>query len=376
MGRGRSSSPTISEVAGAAGVGRATAARTLGGYGYVSEQTRERVLAAAEELGYRTNRLAQSVSTGISHTIGIVVADISNPFFGGVVRGVTEVASARGFETLVISTYEHLDEEIAAMNVLVDRRTAGIILSSAAYDQASTGHLQLARGQGIPLVLLDRLIEGVDLDAVVIDNRSAARQATAALIAAGHSRIGFVWGPHMSAHPTYRRDLTEAAEQGLWSESERLHGYFDALDDAGIPVNPALVTVGEKTEAQAREEVARMLDLDHPPTAFFCTETEALTATLHVLRSAGRVIPDQVSVVGFDDSSWAAVMNPPLTMVDQPMLELGMRAAELLFERIDDGDDVERRTQVELQARLIERGSVAGADAEMPQAPINAVAAR
>lgn len=368
MGRARSSSPTISEVAAAAGVGRATAARTLGGYGYVSTEARLRVLAAAEELGYRANQLARSVSTGISHTLGVVVADISNPFFGGVVRGVSEVASARGFDALVISTYEHLEDEIAAVNVLVDKRVDGIILSSAACDAASTAHLQLARDQGIPLVLLDRLIPGVELDAVVIDNRAAARAATEQLITAGHTRIGFVWGPPMVERPRFRRDLVDAAARNLWSDGERLMGYLDALDDSGLPLDPELVSVGEKAESHAYDEVTRMLALDTPPTAFFCTETDALTGTLHALRDGGVPIPSQASVIGFDDSSWAAVMEPPLTMVEQPMLELGRRAAELLLRRIDgedaDGEDSESSghgeyTQLELPARLVERASVA-----------------
>ncbi|EYT54788.1 LacI family transcriptional regulator [Leucobacter sp. UCD-THU] len=360
MGRTRSSSPTISEVAAAAGVGRATAARTLGGYGYVSDEMRERVLASAEALGYRANQLARSVSTGVSHTIGVVVADISNPFFGGVVRGVSEIASARGFDALVISTYEHLEDEIAAMNVLVDKRVDGIILSSAACDPASTAHLQLARERGIPLVLLDRLIPGIELDAVVIDNRTAARTATGELIAAGHARIGFVWGPPTPARPSFRRDLVDAAARNLWSDGERLMGYLDALDDSGLPLDPDLVAVGEKTEAHTYDEVMRMLALADPPTAFFCTETDALTGTLHALRDSGVAIPSQASVIGFDDSSWAAVMEPPLTMVEQPMLDLGRRAAELLLGRIDgDGDGEEAPTQLELPARLIQRASVA-----------------
>lgn len=373
MGKARSSAPTISEVAAAAGVGRATAARTLGGYGYVSDDMRERVLAAAEALGYRANQLARSVSTGVSHTIGVVVADISNPFFGGVVRGVSEVASARGFDALVISTYEHLEDEVAAVNVLVDKRVDGIILSSAACDPASTSHLQLARDQDIPLVLLDRLIPGIELDAVVIDNRSAARTATGRLVSAGHTRIGFVWGPPVSERPAFRRELVDAAARNLWSDGERLMGYLDALDDSGLPVDPELVAVGEKTEAHTYDEVNRMLDLADPPTAFFCTETDALTGTLHALRDRGIPIPTGASVIGFDDSSWAAVMEPPLTMVEQPMLELGRRASELLLGRIDagmGGGDAAggsgstpgtraSHTQLELPARLIERASVA-----------------
>lgn len=360
MAKPRSSAPTISEVAAAAGVGRATAARTLGGYGYVSAEMRDRVLAAAERLGYRTNQLARSVSTGVSHTIGVVVADISNPFFGGVALGVSEVASARGFDALVLSTAEHLDEEIAAVNVLVDKRVDGIILSSAACAPDSTEHLQLPREQGIPLVLLDRLIPGLDLDAVVIDNRSAARAATNELIAAGHTRIGFVWGPPVEGRIGFRRELVDAAARNLWSDGERLTGYLDALDDAGLPLDLDHIMLGPKTEAHAYEEATRMLALENAPTAFFCTETDALTGTLHALRDAGLSIPDRVSIVGFDDSSWAAVMNPPLSMVRQPMLELGRQAAELLLTRIDAGpDDRSGPMRRELGTEFFRRGSVA-----------------
>ncbi len=129
--RGRASgSPTISEVAAEAGVGRATAARTLGGYGYVSPELKERVLAAAEKLGYRANALARSMSTGDSHTLGVIVADIGNPFFAGVVRGICDTSRARGFDTIVLSTYENLAEEVAATNVLIDKRVDGVIIAS------------------------------------------------------------------------------------------------------------------------------------------------------------------------------------------------------------------------------------------------------
>src|SRR5690606_32182489 len=121
-------------------------------------------------------------------------------------------------------------------------------------DAASTAHLQLARDQGIPLVLLDRLIPGVELDAVVIDNRAAARAATEQLVAAGHTRIGFVWGPPMVERPRFRRDLVDAAARNLWSDGERLMGYLDALDDSGLPLDPELVSVGEKTESHAYDE--------------------------------------------------------------------------------------------------------------------------
>jgi LacI family transcriptional regulator len=353
----RSVPPTISEVAAAAGVGRSTAARTLGGYGYVSPELRERVLAAAERLGYRANALARSMSTGVSQTIGVIVADIANPFFGGVVRGISDASRERGFETLVLSTHEDLAEEVAATEVLIDKRVDGIIVASAALDAASAGHIQQARDRGIPVVLVDRAVTGLALDAVVIDNRDSAREAVARLIAAGHRRIGFVWGPPVEERPRRRRDLIEVAAHNLWTDGERLQGYLDALDDAGMLFDPDLVMVGRKTEENAQQDVARMLALDDPPTALFCTENDAVTGSLRALHAAGLGVASDVSLIGFDDSSWAAVMQPPLTMIEQPTLDLGARAAEVLFAAIDGASDAPAVHT--LHTRFVERSSVA-----------------
>jgi LacI family transcriptional regulator len=352
-----SAAPTISEVAAAAGVGRASAARTLGGYGYVSPELRERVLAAAAELGYRANALARSMSTGVSHTLGVIVADIGNPFFAGVVRGISDTSRERGFDTIVLSTHEDLEEEIAATNVLVDTRVEGVIGASAAIDRGDTAHITTAIEHGIPVVLVDRDVTGLDLDAVVIDNRAAAREAVQSLVEAGHTRIGFVWGPAVPERPATRRDLLAAASRSLWTDAERLRGYLDALDDAGIAFDPDLVMVGAKTEPRAVDEVTRMLELDDRATAVFCTENDAMTGALRALRATGLAAPRDVSLIGFDDSSWAAVMDPPLTMIEQPMHELGAQAAETLLALIDGQPT--SKTLHTLETRLIERSSIA-----------------
>ncbi|MFC8440244.1 LacI family DNA-binding transcriptional regulator [Streptomyces griseoincarnatus] len=352
-----SASPTISEVAAEAGVGRATAARTLGGYGYVSPELKERVLAAAEKLGYRANALARSMSTGVSHTLGVIVADIGNPFFAGVVRGICDTSRARGFDTLVVSTYERLDEEVAAANVLIDKRVDGMIVASAAVDRSSVGHIRTALDRGIPVVLVDRAVPSLDLDAVVIDNRDAAREAVEKLIAAGHRRIGFVWGPPVDKAPVTRRGLIAAASRNLWTDGERLRGYLDALDDASIPFDPELVMVGPKVEERAAREVARMLDLPDRVTALFCTETDGVTGALRAIRARGLSCPGDVSLIGFDDSAWAAVMVPPLTMIEQPVHRLGSTAAEVLLDVLAGAEP--RREMHTLRTRLVDRSSVA-----------------
>ncbi|MGI5282318.1 LacI family DNA-binding transcriptional regulator [Nonomuraea polychroma] len=349
--------PTISEVAAEAGVGRATAARTLGGYGYVSPELRARVLAAAEKLGYRANALARSMSTGVTHTLGVIVADIGNPFFAGLLRGISDTSRARGFDVIVLSTYEDLQEEIAATNVLIDKRVDGVIVASAALQRNQVAHIKSAMDRGIPVVLVDRAVAALDLDAVVIDNRDAAREAVEGLVAAGHRRIGFVWGPPVAEPPSTRRELVAAASRNLWTDGERLRGYLDALDDAHIPFDPELVMVGPKTEARVVREVGRMLELPDRVTAVFCTETDGMTGTLRALRAAGLSYPDDVSLIGFDDNAWAAVMEPPLTMIEQPVHELGAKAADVLLGILAGAEPA--REMHTLRSRLIQRASVA-----------------
>lgn len=356
MPQTRTGAPTISDVAKAAGVGRATAARTLGGYGYVSPQMQAKVLEAAEDLGYRTNALARSMSTGVTHTLGVIVADVGNSFFSGVLRGIADTARMHSIDTLVISTDESREKEISAINALINKRVDGIIISTAARTLAAAEHIAQARDQGIPVILVDRALPGLGLDEVVIDNRAAARDAIRCLIQAGHRRIAFVWGPTTLSRPTLRRELVDAASDNLFTESERLEGYLDALDDEGIPFDPSLIMTSEKTSEHAREEMLRMFDSPAAPTAVFCTESDAVIGALRAIRERGLRIPEDISLIGFDDNPWAEVMNPPLSMIAQPMHELGVQAARRLLTRIENTATAPER--ITLSTELICRDSV------------------
>ncbi|WP_336629725.1 MULTISPECIES: LacI family DNA-binding transcriptional regulator [unclassified Microbacterium] len=352
-----STSPTIAEVAAEAGVGKATAARTLGNYGAVSPQARARVLAAAEKLRYRPNSLARSMTTGVTHTLGVIVADISNPFFAGVIRGIEDACDATEYTAIVLSADEKVGREQAALGVLMDKQVDAIILASAALLPRETTHILEAMSRRIPIVLIDRMVPGLDLDAVVIDNREAARSAVRDFIQAGHRRIGFVWGPALRRRPLNREQLLAAADTWLWSEAERLRGYVDALDEAGIGIDPLLVTRSDHNEESTVSAVGAMLAITDPPTALLTTETDAMVGALRAIRQRGLQHPRDVSLIGFDDSSWASVMGPPLTMIAQPMVELGRAAAQHAFARIG-GDDGERVVQT-IPTTLISRSSVA-----------------
>ncbi|WP_291277727.1 LacI family DNA-binding transcriptional regulator [Galactobacter sp.] len=354
--RGRGT-PTISDVAQAAGVGRATVARTLGGYGAVSERTRIKVLAAAEELGYRPNSVARSMATRRTQTIGVVLADVANPFFAEVLRGISATTSQHGYDVLLISSEEEAERERAAVDVLVNKLVDGMILAPSGGRRASVSHLAVLGERGIPLVLVDRTVDGLDADAVVINNRAVARDSVDELVRNGHRRIGFLWGPTTSTAPPTLDELRDAVGTSLSSEGDRLLGYLDALEQAGIEPDPGLVSHVRPDEESAALTVESMLAMPHPPTAFLATETSALTGMLRALRAEGLRYPRDVSLIAFDDSPWAAVIEPPMTVVAQPARRVGIEAASLLLRRMQN--PTEATVQVELAAELAHRESVA-----------------
>ncbi|WP_308467159.1 substrate-binding domain-containing protein [Rathayibacter soli] len=348
---------TIDEVAAAAGVGRATAARTLGNYGSVSPAVRARVIAAAEKLRYRPNSLARSMTTGKTQTLGVLVADIGNPFFAGVMRGIDDACHLGGYAAIVISTDENLEHERAAIGVLMDKQVDGIILASAATRKDDVSHIRDALDRDIPIVLLDRTIDAFELDTVVINNREVSRAAVDEFIAEGHRRIAFVWGPTTPVPADSGDRLLELAGLTIFSEAERLRGYLEALAAADIEFDPDLVTHGPRTEVGTTLAVGRMLELSAPPTALIATETDALVGALRAMRLKRLEYPGDISLISFDDSAWARVIDPPLTMIEQPMAQLGVTAAEQLLRRIDGTAGAPRVHT--LQARIIQRHSIA-----------------
>ncbi len=342
-------------MAAAAGVGRASAARALGGYGAVSPELRRRVEEAAAALGYRSNALARNLSLGSSRTLGVVVADIANPFFAGVVRGITDTARRAGLDTVVLNTDEDLDDEAHAVEVLLEKSVDGLVVATAAGADAPVPHLHEAAAQ-VPLVLVDRVVHGLAVDSVTIDNAAAARAGTAALLEAGHRRVGLVWGPALQPVPAQRGRLLSALDSAVSTGADRVRGYLDALRAARVPFDPDLVALTESTVEAAQDATDRMLDLPDPATALLTTDDFALLGVLRVLGRRGLRPGADVSLVGFDDVPWAELWSPPLTMIAQPLLALGTEVAELLLARIGGRDDPPRA--VRLPAQLVRRDSI------------------
>lgn len=327
---------TIHDVAHLARVSPATAGRALGGYGYVSAQARARVEAAARTLGYVPNSVARALASGVSGVIGLVVGDIENPFFAAAARGLADIVEARGYTVLLANSDEDEAREQAAVAALRARQVDGLVVTP--HSSSASPHLEAALAAA-PVVLLDRTVRGLAVDAVTVDNVAGARAAIEHLLEYGHRRIGIV-----------------TDEPVIASSAERLRGYRAALESAGIAVAPELVSIGGSSRAEGYRAAQALLALDPRPTALFSANNFMTVGTMHALRDAGLRLPHDVSLVGFDDLEWTTLIDPPLTVVAQPAGELGSEAGRRILARLDGATG--RPKRVRLETELILRGSV------------------
>ena len=339
---------TVADVAKAAQVSKAQAARALGNYGAVSEDVRERVLAAAEGLGYRPNELARSMNTGKSNTIGVVVGDIENPHFGLAMRGITDTAKKSGYNVILINTDEERAAEVDAVRVLLDKRVDGLIVAPAS--SVETSHLQQVRESGRPLVLLDRAAAGVDVETFAVDMGSISYESTLHLIEAGHRRIAFV--------STVRTDAPYVAGMTLDSSqiSDRLDGIRRAFDDAGFPHPTDLIRLNAGDADSIMRITRELLDGPDAATAIIASDGLIALSVVEAIQESGRSIPDDVSFLMYDDFAWTRLTTPPLTVIAQPVYDMGIAAASALIRQIEGRKAT--GPGPELVATLIQRGSV------------------
>ncbi len=347
---------TVNDVARLAGVSVATAARALGNYGSVSSRSRESVESAAAELGYRPNMVARCMITKTTHTVGVILSDIENSFFIRALRGITDRLAESGYDVLLANSDEDPDKEHRALQLMAARQVDGlIVVPTEASERAALA--ELIEG-GLPVVLLDRRLDGLDADSVGLRNRRAAKEATEHLVKAGHRRIALITG----ATPDQQDELLNLDKAGLKriearTFGTRTAGYREALDDSGIDFDPRyLPAYGFRLDDACAATLALMA-LPTPPTAILTLDSVLTLGVLRGLTQAGLKCPDDCSIVGFDDAEWAEVVNPPITVMSQPALELGVEAADRLLRRMQ-GDSLKPEA-IRLGATLVERRSVA-----------------
>jgi len=327
---------TIKDVAREAGVSVGTASQALRGSAVVRETTRRRVLAVATRLRYQPSALARGLVTRRTHTVGLLISDIANPFFIRAVRAVEDVAQENGYNVILCNTDEDPAKETQYLRVLTEKRVDGIILAT------TTGSLRMIRDirwRRIPLVLFDRELPGVATDIVKVDGILGGRLATEHLLGFGHRRIAIIHGPLVRS-----------------TGVERLEGYLTALRAAAVRPDPALIQEGNFKQDSGRELTRRLLDLSPRPTALFCTNNLMTVGSLQALRELRVRIPGELSLVGYDDMEWWTLTQPPLTTVGQPVYDLGREAMRLLLVQI--GRKTPRRPQrVVLKPELLLRDS-------------------
>lgn len=356
---------TVADVASLAGVAKATAARALGGYGAVSEAVRERVQRAATTLGYRPNDVARTMSTGRSRAIGIIIGDIENPAFAQATRGAADVAEAAGYDLILSNSREQEDAEQKAIEVQLAKRVDGLLIAPASSVHASnyTGIMRA----GTPLVFFDRSVAGVDADAVVGANRDGARRLTQLLLDAGHRRVAYI-SMLDEAEPIEPRAVWREGRlsfrPGLVSSviDDRICGYAMALAAAGVERPLELVRLRGRERPIA--QIVHELIAGSAVTGIIASDSIIGVEVVKAVREQGLRIPDDISVVGFDDAPWTSIIEPGITVVSQPERELGSLAAQLLIERIEGRAPTP--SVHTLPQTLIERGSVGRYDAPSP----------
>lgn len=333
---------TIRDVARVAGVSQSTVSRALNASGYVSDRTRRKVLETARALGFRPNFLARSLKRKATRTLGLVIPDITNPFFPAIVRGVEDTAVRAGYSVVLTNTDNEPERERNALAQLREKWVDGLIVVPQA-DAAP--HLRALAAAGVPLVVIDRIPAGLDVDAVRSDNLRGAYLAVRHLLALGHRRIAHIRGPESSS-----------------TGRERQQGYRQALEEAGVPCDPALVVDGDFRFKGGLRAASLLLDRRSRPTAIFAANDLMAMGALHAAAAAGIAVPAELAVVGFDDIMPAALVSPPLTTVAQATYRLGARAAELLIDRLEGRWSGPGR-QVILEPELVIRSSCGSREA-------------
>uniref|UniRef100_A0A7C3MQG0 LacI family transcriptional regulator n=1 Tax=Dictyoglomus thermophilum TaxID=14 RepID=A0A7C3MQG0_DICTH len=339
MRRQEKKSPTMKDVAKLAGVSISTVSHVINKTRYVEKETRERVYEAIKTLGYRPNILASSLRKKITNTIGLIISNITNLFYPEVVRGVEDYLTKFNYNLILCNSDEDVEKEKNYIEVLFSRRVDGLIITPSKSSETRE-NLDLFREKNIPIVLVDRKIEGLDEDVVLVDNVKGTYDAINYLISLGHKRIGIITGP---------LDTTTGYE--------RLEGYLKALEDNNIKKDNNLIYEGDFKEKGGYEGTSYLLNLKNPPTAIFSSNNLMVLGSLKRITEIGVKIPSDLSLISFDDMEWFPYFSPPLTAVYQPAYELGETAVKLLFERLKRGR--KKKKEVILPTKLVIRESCA-----------------
>jgi len=325
---------TIKDVAARAGVSTQTVSRVLNQRPDVASQTREKVLQAIADLNYRPSEIARSLRLKSTGTIGLIVPDSSNPFFAELGRAIEKTAFENSYSVILCNSDGDLERESFYIEVLVSKQVDGLILVGTNRSSRKNPALD----GSIPVAVVDRDLNGERYDTVLSNSLEGGEKATSYLIALGHERIALIAGP-----------------SGLPTSVARLRGYRRALEKHRIHLEKELVVSGDFRYQGGYRAMEKLLKLIPPPTAVFAANDMMAVGAIACIRDYHLRVPEDISVIGFDDIPLASFLNPKLTTIAQPRAEMGRMAVTMLMERLQDRNLPARRYV--LPVTLIERES-------------------
>jgi LacI family transcriptional regulator len=311
---------TIKDIARALGISTSTVSRALRDSHEISPETKQLVLDCAEKLNYRPNPIALSLKERRSRSIGVIVCEIANNFFSQVINGIESIAYDRGYNVIVSQSRESYEREVIDLQYLASRSVDGLLISLST-ETNDLSHLKSLHAKGLPIVFFDRITEEINTHRVIVDNFRGAYDATEHLIKNGHKRIAVI-----------------SNSEFLSITHERVAGYKEALIANGYEVNEHYVQhcfYGGMIFEEIEDAINKLFTQRNKPDAIFATSDKLTTGCLKTLKRRGLKVPDDVSVVGFSNTDIAELIDPPLTVVRQPAIEMGKAAIELLLQLIE-----------------------------------------
>jgi LacI family transcriptional regulator len=324
----------MSDVARLAGVGTMTVSRVLSGSAYVSTHSTQRVLRAVEQLKYRPNELARAFRSHRSHSIGLIIPCLNEPFFATCAHAVTAVARERGYSVIITTSGEDSETEYAEAERMLERHVDGLVVIPSRFRQSRLTRTLFGK---TPVVTFDRPVPDPSLDVVLVQNSAGARRIVAHLIEHGHKRIAFL-----------------GLSRLFFTINARFLGYRRAMHEAGLEAD---ATFDCNTESETVDILKKKIESSQPPTALFTSNTKVTRFGLNAIARLGLKVPNDLALVGFDDFDMAENTSSPLTVVRQPAHEMGRAATSLLIDRITRGETPHIGNRIVLPVEIVLRNS-------------------
>jgi DNA-binding LacI/PurR family transcriptional regulator len=336
----KKSRTTITEIANQLGKSPSTVSRALNNHPAISKKTKKAVVKLAKKLNYQPNLLALNLLNKKTNTIGVIVPEITSYFFSSIINGIQDVVNPLGINMIIGQSNESYNEEKNIVQTFASIRVDGFLISPSSETKAFD-HLETLMDNNIPLVIFDRDCEGIEIDKVFVDEYNGAFQAVEYLIQTGCTKIA-----HIAGSPA------------LSTARHRLRAYQDALKKHNLPLNPDYIVESSGfTPEHGIDPTKQLLSLPNPPDAIFAINDGVAIGAMYIIKEKGIIIPEEISVIGFDDDPYSSYFKPSLSTVWQPTYEMGMLSARILIKRINSNNDLSKLRIESLYPELVVRGS-------------------